>query len=252
MIVIDIGNTNILIGLFSKKKLNLSIRIPTNEKKLLETLNYYLNSKIISTSELDFNNCIISSVSSLPIAKITSFFKKKKINILNINLNNIPKKFNFNYKSTQLGADRIANTFATIKYKQKNILIIDFGTATTFDIILNNSYEGGLITPGINISMDALVTNASKLNSISIVKTKKIIGNDTKESMQSGFYWGYVSLINGTINKIIKAKKVKPKIILTGGLAKIFRNEINYKNIYEPNLTLNGLYLIGILKYAKR
>ena len=75
MIVIDTGNTNILIGLFSKKKLNLSIRIPTNEKKLLETLNYYLNSKIISTSKLDFNNCIISSVSSLPIAKITSFLK---------------------------------------------------------------------------------------------------------------------------------------------------------------------------------
>ena len=120
-------------------------------------------------------------------------------------------------------------------------------------LILNNSYEGGLITPGISTFLwMLLLANASKLNSISIVKTKKIIGNDTKESMQSGFYWGYVSLINGTINKIIKAKKVKPKIILTGGLAKIFRNEINYKNIYEPNLTLNGLYLIGILKYAKR
>ena len=70
--------------------------------------------------------------------------------------------------------------------------------------------------------------------------------------MQNGFYWGYVSLINGTINKIIKDKKIKPKIILTGGLAEVFRNEIKYKNIYEPNLTLNGLYLIGILKYDKR
>ena len=252
MIVIDIGNTNIVIGLFSKKKLNLCIRIPTSEKKLLDTLDYYFNSNKINLSELAYNRCIMSSVSSLPTAKIISFFRKKKINTLNINLNNIPKKFKFKYKSNQLGADRIANTFATISYKQKNILVIDFGTATTFDLISNNLYEGGLITSGISISLDALVSKASKLKNISIIKTNKIIGNDTKESMQNGFYWGYVSLINGTINKIIKDKKIKPKIILTGGLAEVFRNEIKYKNIYEPNLTLNGLYLIGILKYDKR
>ena len=252
MIVIDIGNSNIVIGLFSKKKLNLCIRIPTNEKKLLDTLSYYFNSNKIKISELAYNKCIISSVSSLPIAKIISFFKKKKIITLNINLKNIPNKFKFNYNSNQLGADRIANTFATINYNQKKILVIDFGTATTFDLISNNLYEGGLITSGINISLEALVNKASKINNIDIIKTNKIIGNDTKESMQSGFYWGYVSLINGTINKIIKDKKIRPKIILTGGLAKIFRNEIKYKNIYEPHLTLNGLYLIGILKYAKR
>ena len=110
---------------------------------------------------------------------------------------------------------------------------------------------GGVIAPGINISHDALVDNASKLNKISIKKTKKIIGNDTVTSMQSGFYWGYVCLINGIINKIIIEKKYKPKIILTGGLANVFISNIRYKNYYEPDLTLMGLYLIGQRIYDK-
>ena len=200
--------------------------------------------------DLDFKNCIISSVASVSTSEIINFFKSLNLKVLKINLNNIPKHIKFNYALNQLGADRIANTFAAINKFNKNILVIDFGTATTFDIIMNNSYKGGLITPGINISHDALVTHASKLIKISIIKTKKLIGINTKDSMQSGFYWGYVSLINGIVNKIIKEKNIRPKIILTGGLAKIFQEEIKYKTFYEPDLTLEGLYLIGILKYA--
>ena len=250
MIVVDIGNTNIVIGCYSKKKLNSIIRIKTHEKKLLQILNLNFKLKKIFSLNLDYKICIISSVSSNATNEMIKFFKKNKFNVLNINVNNIPKKFKFKYKLNQLGADRIANTFAAINKFKKNILVIDFGTATTFDIIINNNYNGGLITPGIKISHDALVTHASKLRAISIIKTKILIGNNTKDSMQSGFYWGYVGLINGVISKIIKDKKVKPKIILTGGLAKVFKDEINYKTFYEPNLTLEGLYLIGILKYA--
>ena len=95
-----------------------------------------------------------------------------------------------------------------------------------------------------------MVSHTSKLKKVSIIKTNKLIGKTTKDSMQSGFYWGYVSLVNGIIDKIIKEKKIRPKIILTGGLAKTFEDEIKYKTFYEPNLTLEGLYLIGTLKYA--
>ena len=101
------------------------------------------------------------------------------------------------------------------------------------------------------ISHDALVEQASKLNKISIKKINKIIGNDTKSSMQIGFYWGYLNLINGIIRKIMTEKKIKPKIIITGGLASTFKDEIKFKTYYEPNLTLEGLYLIGQTKYAK-
>lgn len=249
MIVVDIGNTNIVIGVYNNRKLQNYLRFKTDDKNLITKLNKFFSSSGNKSLNFDYKCCIISSVSKISTNIIIKFFKKIKFKTLNINLKNIPKKINFNYKSYQLGADRIANTFAAINKYKENILVIDFGTATTFDVVVKN-YEGGLITPGINISHDALVTHASKLQKISIKKTKKLIGNNTKDSMESGFYWGYVSLINGIINKIIKEKKINFKIVLTGGLAKIFVDDIDFETFCEPNLTLEGLYLIGILKYA--
>ena len=250
MIVVDIGNTNIVIGVFYKKKITKIIRLNTNEKKIIFKLNKYLNINKLSRLKLDNKICIIASVSNFSNKEIFIFFKSINFKILKINLTNIPQDIKFNYKESQLGADRIANTFAAINIYGKNSLVVDFGTATTFDIIKNDIYNGGLIAPGINVSLNALVSSASKLNKISIIKTKKIIGNDTKKSMQSGFYWGYISLINGIINKIILDEKFTPKVILTGGLAKIFKDEIEFKTYHEPYLTLQGLYLIGQKKYA--
>ena len=250
MIVIDIGNTNIALGIISKQKIKKTIRFNTKEKKLTIKLDKYFSLQNISKYNLDFKVCIVSSVSKVPEKEIKFFFKTLDFKFLNINLKNIPKTIKFNYNYSQLGADRIANTFAAIKKYGKNSLVVDFGTATTFDVIINNVYQGGLISPGINISHDALVYNASKLNKISINKIKKIIGNNTKSSMQSGFYWGYISLINGVIKRIIVEKKFNPKIIITGGLAKTFETQIKYQTNYEPNLTLEGLYLIGQEKYA--
>ena len=250
MIVIDIGNTNIVIGIISKQKIRKTIRLNTKEKKLIVELCKYFSLQNLSKYNLDFRICIISSVSTIPEKKITNFFKTLNFKLLNIDATNVPKTIRFNYNYNQLGADRIANTFAAIKKYGKNSLVVDFGTATTFDVIINNTYQGGLISSGINISHDALVFNASKLNKISINKIIRVVGNSTKSSMQSGFYWGYVSLINGVIKKIIAEKKFKPKIIITGGLAKTFEAEIKYTTYYEPNLTLEGLYLIGKIKYA--
>ena len=250
MIVVDIGNTNIVIGIYSKQKLTFSIRIKTNDRKLLKILTKNFVVKKLNNLKLDYKKCVISAVTNISTDVIINFFKNHNFQILNINTTNVPKKIKFKYVLNQLGADRIANTFAAIHKYKKNILVIDFGTATTFDIIINGVYEGGLIAPGINISLDTLVERASKLQKIDIIKTKKIIGKNTKNSMQSGFYWGYVSLINGIISKIIKEKKIRPNIILTGGLAKIFKDEIKYTTFYEPNLTLEGLYLIGISSYA--
>jgi len=248
MIAIDIGNTNIVIATFFNKKIIKIIRMGTEDKDIKKKLDYNFTSK--KNLKLDYNFCVISSVSSHSNKKIINFFKKLKYKILNINLNNIPKEIKFNYVNKQLGADRIANTFAAINKYGRNSIVIDFGTATTFDLVVNNIYLGGLIAPGINISHDALVKKASKLKKISIKKTKKTFGNDTKSSMQAGFYWGYVSLVNGIINKIILDEKIKPKIILTGGLACIFKEEIKYTTFHEPNLTLEGLYLIGKKKHA--
>ena len=250
MIVVDIGNTNIVIGIYFKQKIKKIIRFSTKDKKLKQKLNKNIDFRKNSILKLDYRYVILSSMEPFSEKILINFFKSLKIVILNINLKNVSKSIKFNYMSSQLGADRIANTFAALKKYGKNSLVIDFGTATTFDLTVNGIYEGGLISPGINTSHNALINDASKLNKIKIAKTKKIISNNTKDSMKSGFYWGYISLINGIIKKIILDKKIKPKIILTGGLADIFRSEIKFKTYYEPNLTLEGLYLIGKKKYA--
>ena len=99
------------------------------------------------------------------------------------NFANIPQNIKFHYKSGQLGSDRIANTYSAIEKYGNNSIVIDFGTATTFDVIKNKIYEGGIIAPGINVSHEALVNNASKLNKIIIARTKSIVGKNTKNSM---------------------------------------------------------------------
>ena len=164
---------------------------------------------------------------------------------------NTPIKIKFKIDNPEeLGNDRIANSISAVNKYGKDCLILDFGTATTFDIIKNNTYEGGIIAPGINISHDALIRKTSQLNKISISKTRKIVGKNTVQAMQSGFYWGYTSLINGIVEKVIIEKKYKPSLILTGGLANIFKDQIKMKFYYAPHLTLQGLYLIGLKKYA--
>jgi len=251
MIVIDIGNTNIVIATYYQNKIFKSYRINTSVKNLSNNLNTIFDKNSIFSSKLDYNFCIISSVVPKKTKDVRSFFKKNKMKVTVISLRNISKKIKFKYESSQLGSDRIANTYAAIEKFGKNSIVIDFGTATTFDVIENNIYLGGIIAPGINNSHDALVNSAAKLNKIPLKKTNYLIGKKTDHSMQSGFYWGYVSLINGIIRKIIYKKNFKPKIILTGGLGNIFQTEIKFKTFYEPNLTLNGLYLIGKNKYAQ-
>ena len=251
MIVVDIGNTNIIIGVYIKSTLRYIFCFETKSEKIISLINKKINNKNINKYKIDYNVCIVSSVVPEINNIIIKFFKNIGLEVFNINHLNTSTDIKFNIDNPkELGNDRIANTISAINKFGKNCLILDFGTATTFDIIKNNAYEGGIIAPGINISHDALIRKASQLNKISISKTRKIVGKNTVQAMQSGFYWGYTSLINGIIEKVIIEKKYKPSLILTGGLANIFKDQIIMKSCYEPHLTLEGLYLIGLKKYA--
>ena len=116
---------------------------------------------------------------------------------------------------------------------------------STLDVIKNNQYSGGLIFPGINLSMDTLQKNAELIKTSNISKSKQIVNNNTSASIQAGFYFGYLHAINGMLKQIIKENKFKPKIYITGGLGKIFRDKIIYKPIYKEYLTLEGIREIG-------
>ena len=244
MIVIDVGNTNTVLGIYKNNKIINKQRVETKNLKILKlNIKKYFtkNNKKINKSKI----CIVASVVPKLNMLIREIVLKNNYKYFNLNALNIPFRIKIKYDLNKIGADRLANTVAVINSKYNNCIIIDFGTATTFDVIKNNTYEGGIIFPGIKISLDSLVKNAALLKKTKIFKISKIVTNKTKQSIQSGFYWGYLSLINGIIQKIIKEKKIKPKIIMTGGLAKIFKDQIILKPILNENLTLEGLGIIG-------
>ena len=253
MILIDVGNTNIVLAVSVNKKIKNIKRVETNKKiksinkivsnivKIYLNLNYLKNSKV----------AIISSVVPNLNSQIIKILKLYKIKVYLLKSKDIMPYLKIDYNLNEIGADRIANSLAVINYKIKNSIVIDFGTATTFEVIKNSRFLGGLIFPGIELSKSTLIKKTSLLKNTQIAKTKVVVAKTTKKSIQSGFYWGYIFAINGIIKKITKEKKFKPRIILTGGLAKIFKNDIKPKPIVNSNLTLEGLQVIGSLYYAK-
>ena len=254
MILIDIGNTNIVFAISKNNLINKIIRINTKQNK--NKLKIMINSIIVNYSaikRLDNSKiAIISSVVPSLNSLIKDILKKKLIKGFFIKTKDIILFLKINYNLKEIGADRLANSTAIIRNKISNSIVIDFGTATTFEVIKKNIFLGGIIFPGINLSKNTLINEAALLKNTEVMKTKNVIANNTKKSIQSGFYWGYLLAINSLIKKISKENKFKPKIILTGGLANIFKNDIKPKPIVRPNLTLEGLKIIGSIYNAKK
>ena len=140
----------------------------------------------------------------------------------------------------QVGSDRLANSIAVIS-KKTNYIILDFGTATTFDVVIGNVYRGGVIAPGVNISLNTLINKATLIPMINLKKIKKVIGKNTVGAVRSGFFWGYVGLINNIIALIKKETKKSFKIIITGGFSNLFVNSLRFKFIIDKDITLKGL-----------
>ena len=171
------------------------------------------------------------------IKKSLKSTKFKILEIKNLKLNKIIK-INIKNKNN-LGSDRIANAIGVKKLK--NCLIIDFGTATTFDVIKNGIYEGGVIAPGVNLSIKNLSQATALLPFINLKSNQKSYGKNTIEALNAGFVWGYEGLINNIIDKIIFKDKIKYKIILTGGYAKFFCKMIKKKAVIDQDITIKGI-----------
>ncbi len=247
MIVIDIGNTNIVIGFYTKNQLNKVIRLNTEKKIHIaqKEINKFFKSNKKLINNLKDRFCILSSVVPSLNLIFKNIFQKNKFKFYVINPKKIPFRHSINYNLNQIGSDRIANYAYVYSKKIKNCIIVDFGTATTFDVIKNNKYLGGLIFPGINLSMDTLLKNAELLKNSKIAKSNKIVNKNTSASIQSGFYFGYLHAVNGILKQIINDNNFKSKVYITGGLGKIFKDKIIYKPIYKEHLTLEGIREIG-------
>ena len=236
-IVGDIGNTSTRICLLKKSKILKSIIFDTEKllikgfiKKILKNLKKKKLKKEI----------LFSSVVPRALKKIKNDIKNENFKVLEIKSLSLKKLIKINIKNiSQLGSDRIANSIEGKRFK--NCLIIDFGTATTFDIVRNGEYEGGVIAPGVKLSIKNLSQSTALLPFFNLKGNQKTYGKNTKEALNAGFIWGYQGLINNIINKITFNWKMKYKIILTGGYANLFKKFIKKRTSVDQNITINGI-----------
>ena len=241
----DIGNSETKIFLINSKdkilkKIKLSSKLMTNsilDRKFKNLTKDFKNiEKILFCSVVPKNFSFIKKF----ISKKT---KVKCYEIKNLNLRSI---LNIRANFKQVGSDRLANAISLTK-RNKNFIILDFGTATTFDVLVSNTYKGGVIAPGISISLNTLIDKASLIPKINLKKIKKVIGIDTNSAVRSGFFWGYAGLIDNIINLIKKETRKSYKVVITGGFSDLFKNSIKTKVIENKNITVKGLIKISKL-----
>ena len=240
----DIGNTDIKICIFDKnckavKKLILKTNLISN-KYLASNLNFL--TKYSGKINIILFSSVVPPIYSVIKKFLKNKLKQKCIELKQLNLNKLVKIM---VNKKQVGSDRISNAIGIIN-KKSNYIILDFGTATTFDVVIKDKYLGGVIAPGVNLSLKTLISKASLIPHVNLSKISKIVGTNTSSAVKSGFYWGYAGLIDNVIKLIIKQTNKPFKIILTGGLANLYKNTIKGKVEVKKDLTLNGL-----LKVAK-
>ncbi len=249
LFVIDVGNTNIVAGFYEKETLISSFRMATDKNKSSDEIGLFfsqlLNFEGIDKEEID--DVIISSVVP-PIMHTLENAIKKYIGKTPIVVNSsLDLGINILYDDPkEVGADRIVNGVAVDKIYGGPAIIIDFGTATTFCVIDGSSnYLGGVIYPGLKISMDALVEKTSKLPRIEIIRPEKVIGTNTIQSMQSGIVFGYAGMVDAIVSRIKKETGApEMQVIATGGLSTLIAKESETIKTIDKNLTIKGLKLI--------
>ena len=236
----DIGNTEIKICIYSNKLKLLKKKIIQtrflDQKKNDKEFNFLLKSKKKITKIL------FCSVVPKSYSKLKNFFIKKlnirPIEVKEINLNDL---INIKINKKQVGSDRIVNAIG-INDKKQNYIVLDFGTATTFDVIKKPGiYDGGVIAPGVKSSINKLNELTALLPLIDLKSTTRTYGKNTNDALNSGFLWGYQGLINNIIKKIISSGKIKYKVILTGGYANLFKHLIINKPLIDQNITIKGV-----------
>ena len=250
LLVIDVGNTNTVMGLFDGDALKQNWRIRTERNTTEDEFNV-LVAGLFLRSDIhfaDIEKTVISCVVP-PMVTILDTFGRKYLGKAPhwIDARSYPGMPILGDNPNEVGADRIVNAVAAFTRYKTSLIIIDFGTATTFDAISEHGeYMGGAISPGIGISSEALFTHASKLPRVEIFQPPgRVVGNDTISSLQSGIIFGYAGLVDGMVQRMQAEMGGQPKVVATGGLAPLIRDVANTIEAVAPDLTLHGLRIIS-------
>ena len=241
----DIGNTEIKIFLISSNnKINKKLNIPTKD------LNQAKLDKLFNNSKIDYKKIkklLFCSVVPKSFNLIKKFLSKKiKLKCYEVKDLNLKSLIKIKANYSQVGSDRLTNAISLMNNKN-NYIILDFGTATTFDVLIKHTYCGGIIAPGVRLSLNALSDKATLIPKINLKKIRNVIGSDTISAVRSGFFWGYAGLIDNIINLIKKETRKSFNIIITGGFSDLFKNSIKAEVNHNRDITINGLIKISKL-----
>jgi type III pantothenate kinase len=237
----DIGNTKTKLCILDKKlkiikKLNINTLKIKNRYYFKKIIFSFVKNKIINKKAL------ISSVVPSVFFVIKKNFKKYfNIQCQELKQTHYSKIIKIKAKKKQIGSDRIANAIGSYYTYKSDCIVLDFGTATTFDVINRGTYLGGIIAPGVNLSLSTLIKRADLIPPFTIKKINKVVGNNTLSALRSGFYWGYAGMIENILRLIKKETKRSYTIILTGGYSSLFKNSIKSKVFIDEDITMKGL-----------
>jgi type III pantothenate kinase len=248
LLAIDIGTTNIVLGLYQGKALITHWRLLTEAERTADEYGVII-SHLVSAAGFRCNqirsivaSCVVPPMLSVTHELATKFFKLEPLFVGPGIKTGMPILYD---SPKDVGADRIVNGIAAYEKYRDACIVVDFGTATTVDFISRRGeYVGGAIAPGLLISVEALFQRASKLPRIEIVKPKEVVGKNTVNSIQAGIFYGYVGLVEGIVQRIQKENGFQSKVVATGGLAPLIAAECSSITDVDEFLTLEGLRII--------
>jgi type III pantothenate kinase len=245
LLVVDVGNTNVVLGIYRGDQLVGSWRLSTARERTADEYGI-LTKQLIGDAAGTLDGAIVSSVVP-PLNRAFAWMIEQHFGIEALFVEpGVKTGIAIHVDNPQeVGADRIVNCVAAFERYGGPSIIVDFGTATTFDVVTANAeYVGGVIAPGINISAEALFARASRLPRVDIRRPSTVIGTNTVVNMQSGLYFGYLGLVDGILTRMKKEVRGVKKVLATGGLAHLFAEDSEHIEEVHEDLTLEGLKII--------
>ncbi|NBC36113.1 type III pantothenate kinase [Novosphingobium sp. FSY-8] len=252
LLAVDVGNTNVVFALYDGLEIRSRWRIATDARRTADEYAVWLNQllAIEGYQRADIGQIIVSTVVPRALHNL-EVLATKYFNVTPLVAGQGAASYAIDIdvdEPKSLGADRAVNAIAAHAKYPGDLIIVDFGTATTIDAVdFHGAYKGGIIAPGLNLSLDALVGNTAKLPRIAIARpgSLSVIGTNTEDQMLIGIYWGYVAMMEGLIGRM-RAQIGRPaKVVATGGLAVLFNNQAGLFDVVDNDLTLDGLALLA-------